>query len=516
MCLGIEILQVLAVCRKIIFMKKQFFGSTKVGHYIVKGLSFFVISICASQCFAQSSADTNRTSNFQYLKMFNSVFEFVQQNYVDEVDPKVLYEGALKGMMEAFDDPYTSYLDEATMRDLSDTTKGNFGGVGLSISKPVESKPNKPAYVQVEAPIDDTPGAKAGILSGDYITEIDGKSTVQMTMQDVLSVLRGEVGKSVTLTILRGKSLTFKVELVRALIEVPTVKYGMIDSTGYCRIIQFTPDTPARVQNAIDFFEKNKYKNLIIDLRDNPGGLITSVSEIADKFIDNGPIVSTKSRLSYENSVFKASSANTKVKNIPIVVLINQGSASASEILSGALKDNHLAYLVGKRTYGKGSVQQIIPLSDSEQIKMTMARYYTPSDTNIDKIGIPPDLEVAYPDFTEEETAAYKELMDTNEIADYVESHPDMSEEQIADFASQLGKKYSLNQKLLRRLVRIQVNRTKPTALYDLDYDIQLNAALDVLKNTKDFKKLVASTKTLKELQIEAEKKKAIEEKASE
>ncbi|MBQ5472620.1 MAG: S41 family peptidase [Treponema sp.] len=495
-------------------MKKSIFTNSKFGRTVSKCVSCLVLSIFASQCFAQSSASSERTSNFQYLKMFNSVFEFVQQNYVDEVDPKVLYEGALKGMMEAFDDPYTSYLDESTQRDLSDTTKGNFGGVGLSISKPVESKPNKPAYVQVESPIEDTPGARAGIQSGDYITEIDGKSTIQMTMQDVLNVLRGEVGKPVTLTILRGKTLEFKVELIRALIEVPTVKYGMIGQTGYCRIIQFTPDTPARVQDALDSFVKNNYKNLIIDLRDNPGGLITSVAEVADKFIDNGPIVSTKSRLSYENSVFKASPANTKVKDVPIIVLINQGSASASEILSGALKDNHLAYLVGKRTYGKGSVQQIIPLGDKEQIKMTMARYYTPSDTNIDKIGIPPDLEVAYPDFTEEETSAYKKLIEDNVISDYVELHKDMTEAQISDYAASLNGKYNLNQKLLRRLIRVQVNRTKPTALYDLDYDIQLNAALDVLKNTKNFKKLVASTKTLKELQVEAEKAKAKEEKA--
>ena len=283
---------------------------------------------------------------------------------------------------------------------------------------------------------------------------------------------------------------------------------------SFKKLIQFTPDTPARVQDALDSFVKNNYKNLIIDLRDNPGGLITSVAEVADKFIDNGPIVSTKSRLSYENSVFKASPANTKVKDIPIIVLINQGSASASEILSGALKDNHLAYLVGKRTYGKGSVQQIIPLGDKEQIKMTMARYYTPSDTNIDKIGIPPDLEVAYPDFTEEETSAYKKLIEDNVISDYVELHKDMTEAQISDYAASLNGKYNLNQKLLRRLIRVQVNRTKPTALYDLDYDIQLNAALDVLKNTKNFKKLVASTKTLKELQVEAEKAKAKEEKA--
>lgn len=478
-------------------------------------LSFFILAICASQCFAQSSASTDRTSSFFYLKKMNSVFEFVLQNYVDEVDPKVLYEGAMKGMMDSLGDPYTSYLDEDTMRDLSDTTTGSFGGVGLSISKPVESKPGKPAYVEVAAPIEDTPGAKAGILSGDYITHIDGNPTVDMTMQDVLGHLRGKVGEPVKVSILRGKKLKFDVELVRALIEVPTVKYGMIGNTGYMRLIQFTPETPVRVQDAIDSFKADpNFKNLIIDLRDNPGGLITSVAEIADKFIDEGPIVSTKSRLDFENSVYKAKAEKTQLRDIPIVVLINQGSASASEILSGALKDDKLAYLVGVRSYGKGSVQQVIPLGGTEEIKMTMARYYTPSDTNIDKVGIPPDLEVSYPKLTEEDEKNYAALIDANLIVPYVEAHPEMTEEDIALYAKELASEYKLEERLLRRLVRIQVNRTKPTALYDLDYDIQLNAALSVLSETKDFKALVNSTKTLKELQLEMEAAKKAEEEA--
>lgn len=485
--------------QKINFKNKKILFRT-----IFCAFTFLIVGVFTSQCFAENSSQNNKLSTFQYLKKLNTIFDFVQRNYVDDVDAKVLYEGAVKGLMESLDDPYTSYLDEETIRDLSDTTTGNFGGVGLSISKAVESKPGKPAYVEVASPIEDSPGAKAGILAGDYITEIDGKPTAPMTMQDVLDHLRGEVGKPVTVTVLRGKNLKFSVELVRALIEVPTVKYGMINSTGYLRIIQFTPDTPARVQDAIDFFEKNKFANMIIDLRDNPGGLITSVADVADKFIDEGPIVSTKSRLQNENTVFLANPKATKLKNIPIVVLINQGSASASEILAGALKDNHLAYLVGQRTYGKGSVQKVVPLSESECIKMTIARYYTPSDTNIDKIGIPPDLEVLYPKLTEEDEQNYSKLIESDEINTYVENHPKMTEADISVFANELSTRYKLNLSLLRRLIRIRVWRTEPSHLYDLDYDIQLNAALDVLKNHNDFNNLVRSTKTLKELQEEA------------
>ena len=186
-------------------------------------------------------------------------------------------------------------------------------------------------------------------------------------------------------------------------------------------------------------------------------------------------------------------------------MLINRGSASASEILSGALKDHHLAYLVGQRTYGKGSVQQVVPIGGDEEIKITVARYYTPSDTNIDKIGIPPDYEILYPELTEEQQKAYSAIMQNETIDRYVEDHPNMTPIDILAYAGQLKRKYNLDEKLLRRLIRIKAWRTRPTPLYDLDYDIQLNGALDILRENKDFRKLVASTKTLKELQVEAE-----------
>lgn len=469
------------------------------------------LALFVTQCFAQSEATGERENNFYYLKKLNSVFEFVQQNYVDDIDPKVLYEGAMKGLMNAFGDPYTSYLDTDTIRDLSDTTSGKFGGVGLTITKPVESTPDKPAYVEVASPIEDSPGANAGILAGDYLIEIAGQDTLKMTMQDVLDALRGEVGTDVAVKVLRGKNMIFDVVLTRALIEVPTVKYGYVKESitggvAYMRLIQFTPETPVRVQEALDYFTQNGYKSLIIDVRDNPGGLITSAVEVANKFIDSGPIVSTKSRLSYENNVYNASAYKMVVKDIPIVVLINHGAASASEILSGALKDNHKAYLIGKRTYGKGSVQQVIPLARTEEIKLTMARYYTPSDTNIDKIGIPPDLEIGYPELSDEAEKAYVDLMKSNEIDKYTNAHPNMNENQIASYAKSLGKTYGLDARLLRRLIRIRSNKNAAaTSLYDYDYDIQLQKAVEVLDtNTyESFTTLLESTKTLKELQEE-------------
>lgn len=460
--------------------------------------------------YAQTPASNveKETKTRQYMELLNSVFSFVLQNYVDETDPSVLYEGALKGMMDSLEDPYTTYLDYSQMRSLTDTTQGNFGGVGLSITKAVDSTPEKPAYVEVASPIEDTPGWKAGIQTGDLIITIDGESTAEITMDDVLTKLRGEIGKPVELG-MRRKNADFTVTLVRALIEVPTVKYGMLTEkgrkTGYLRIIEFTPQTPERVQNALDSFVKAGFDSLVIDLRNNPGGLITSVADVADKFIDKGIIVSTKSRLKYENSVFQATPKNTTMpKNIPIVVLINRGSASASEILSGALKDYHLAYLVGERTYGKGSVQQVVPLPNSDGIKLTMARYYTPSDTNIDKIGIPPDYEVLFPALSEEEEQTYVTLMTSTVISDYIGAHPNMTNADITAYAETLSKEYPLEGRVLRRLVRLEIDKYQNGILYDLDFDLQLNAALDLL-NKKDFFEMVKAGKTLKELQAEVD-----------
>ena len=469
-----------------------------------------MVVIGASYCFAQVKAQNDsKASSFQYMRKINSVFDFVQQNYVDEIDPVVLYEGALKGMFEALGDPYSVYLDSDYMRDLTDTTEGYFGGVGLTISKPVESTPEKPAYVEVASPLEDSPGAKAGIRAGDLIVAVEGRPTSELTMNEVLGLLRGEVGTPVTITILRGTNMRFDVRLVRALIEVPTAKYGMIEGTkiGYVRLIEFTPETPIRFQDALDSFEENGYKSLIIDLRDNPGGLINSVVDVADKFIDKGVIVSTKSRIAIENMEFKASKDKTTArKNIPIVVLINKGSASASEILSGALKDYKMAYLVGENTYGKGSVQQVRQLSDTDGFKLTMARYYTPSDVNIDKIGIPPDLEITNMEsLTKEQEDNYVKLVEDRVIEKLVEDNPEMTEKQIAENAKVISNDTKIDARIIRKIIRNQVTKYS-TPLYDLDYDLQLNEAIKIVSNP-DFNTLLKKTKTLKQLQQEKEDK---------
>lgn len=491
-------------------MKLGIFKS-KFATLVIAFTGFFLSAGCA-QSQKQSLVDDS-----QYLRNFLTIYNYVQQFYVEEVDAKTLYEGALKGMMESLGDPYTVYLDVQDMRGLSDTTSGNFYGVGLSISKPNKNTAEKPAYVDVVSPIENSPGFKVGIQSGDKIIEINGEPTAPMSMEDVLSKLRGPRGEGVEVTILRGKTVTFKKVIIRDLIQVPTIEYCKIGNIGYMRLIQFTPDSAPGVEKAIKSFEEEGgYDGLIIDLRNNPGGLLDSAVKVADKFIDSGVIVSTKSRISTENKSFSATKKATIVKKgTPIVVLINKGSASASEILSGALKDYHIAYLVGERTYGKGSVQQVIPLIEKDGtkdgVKLTVARYYSPTDCNIDKIGIPPDREIKDGEYSDEETKAFIKMTEDRVIEKYVEAHPNMTEADISKYADELNAEYKINKRLLRRLIRVETRRTKSMLKYDLDYDIQLVEALKIVK-AKDFKELVASTKSLKDLQAEAEKNETAED----
>jgi carboxyl-terminal processing protease len=446
---------------------------------------------------AAGQAD-NAQKNRRYTLIIQQVFDFIQRHYVEEVDSRVIFEGAMTGIFNALGDPYSTFLPESDMRELNDTTQGSFGGVGLYINKLMGDEP----FIEVASPIEDTPGWRAGINPGDLIIEINGESTDKLSMEEVLARLRGAPGVVVNLLIRRGEKLEFPVSLTRAVIEVPTAKSAMIGDIGYLKLLTFTPMTADRATDAINEFKKGNYKGVILDLRNNYGGLLHSAVDISSLFLEGGVVVSTKSRIPGENQVFNTRRGTAVPANIPVVVLINKGSASASEIVAGALKDRGRAYLVGEKSYGKGSVQQVYPL-DTAGFKITTARYYTPSDVNIDKIGIPPDRLVKFPEFTDADADKLGKLIQANRIPSFIKDNPQATPAQIETFARTLEKEYSLDLTLLKRLVRNEQNRTTIAPVFDLEYDVQLQEAVNILKSG-NFRSLMQSTKTLRVLQEEA------------
>ncbi len=459
--------------------KERFFWIILSAVLIVfSGVTFFAPGLWAYQ----SNSETK-----DYLSRFEYLFNFLIENYVDEVPVEVLYEGALKGLFESLDDDYSYYLTADDMEDMNDTTTGRFGGVGLYISKPAPGKTLKDPldrFVNVVSPIEDTPAYRAGVHAGDYITHIEGEEVFDLTIDDVVDKLRGTPGTDVIVTILRGKEIEFDITLTRAIIEIPTVKEAMLPGNiGYLRIIQFTPFTDDRVKEAIRYFESHSYTSLIIDVRGNPGGLLDSVAEIGDFFLSSGPIVTTKSRIRSENEVFMSTRSILVPADMPIAVLIDKGSASASEILAGALKDTGRGTLIGETTFGKGSVQKVMSFHDGG-LKLTIARYYTPADINIDMIGIEPDREVKEKELSDEETESLGRILKENLISDFIESHPDANNNAQNSFIRKLHHDgIVLEDRIIEKLIRNEYNRNLDIPpVFDLDFDIILQEAVRMMK----------------------------------
>ena len=463
--------------------------------WVASTIVFCLVFVLALAPQAQAQSRAERNTEEQYPTLIRNVFDFIQRHYVREVDPNTLFEGAMSGMLDSLGDPYTAFLPESEMSGLAHTTQGNFGGVGLYVSKPN-------TYLEVSAPIEGTPGWRAGINPGDLIIQIDGESTDRLTSDEAVARLRGQAGTDVTILIRRGDRLEFPVTLTRAVIEVPTVRHEMIGDIGYLNLLTFTPMTIERSRDAINDFRSKGYRGIILDLRNNYGGLLSSAVDVSNLFFERAVVVSTKSRIASENQVFYARSRAMVPSDIPLVVLINRGSASASEIVAGALKDHGRAYLVGERTFGKGSVQQVFPLGRAG-FKITTANYYTPSDISIDKIGIPPDREVRFPDFTEADASQLNSLINAGRIPDFVLANPDATVADVDTFTRNLNREYGLDLSLLRRLVRSEQNRRSIAPIYDLEYDVQLREAVRILRE-ENFNTLMQSVKTLRELQEQA------------
>lgn len=318
------------------------------------------------------------------IRRYVSVFNAVKEAYVEPVDDKKLMHSAIRGLLLDLD-PHSTYFDKQDAEEFDEQATGSYAGIGVELLTQPDNT------LRVIAPIDDTPAARAGIKSGDVIIAIDGKP---LPSDDSMSPLRGEPGSKVKLTVVReGKGKPFDVELVRETIRIASVKSRLLEpGYGYVRISAFQADTGADFQKQVDALQaKGKLRGLVLDLRSNPGGLLTAAVQVADDLLDKGTIVSTRGRIPISDSEFKATPGD-RLDGAPVVVLVDAGSASASEVLAGALRDNKRARIVGSRTFGKGSVQTVLPLDNGDSVKLTTARYYTPSGKSIQASGIVPDV----------------------------------------------------------------------------------------------------------------------------
>jgi carboxyl-terminal processing protease len=351
------------------------------------------VTFTQSHLFTGGIANAAPADTYRELNLFGDVFERIRADYVETPDDSQLIESAINGMLNGLD-PHSSYMSPKSFKDMQVQTSGKFGGLGIEVTM-------EDGVVKVVSPIDDTPAAKAGILAGDLITALDGDSVQGMTLNQAVDKMRGGIGSPITLTIERkGVDKPLQIKLVRAEITVQSVRSREEGQIGYIRITSFNEQTFDGLKGAIDKIQsdigKDKVQGYIIDLRNDPGGLLDQAIAVSDAFLERGEIVSTRGRHPDETQRYNAHAGDLSGGK-PVIVLINGGSASASEIVAGALQDHRRATLVGTRSFGKGSVQTIIPLGANGALRLTTARYYTPSGTSIQAKGIVPDIEVDQP-----------------------------------------------------------------------------------------------------------------------
>ncbi len=435
--------------------------------YQTVGLSIMTIVFVFTISFLTPAIADNE-ENYKSIKLFTEILEELEKNYVDKVDIKDLVHNAIKGMVENLD-PHSTFMPPEAFEKLQDGTMGKFSGIGIVITL-------KKGLLTVVSPIEGTPAYKAGIRAGDIIIKVDDKSTRGMALWEAVKLMRGPKGEEVGITLIReGTSSPIVLLLKRDTIPVESVKSTTLKpGYGYIRITNFKVKTVDDVKKALKDLgeEDNSIKGLILDLRHNPGGLLNQAIKVSDLFLDKGKILITKGRLEQDKEVFRAT-ANEKPRNYPMVVLINGGSASASEIVAGALQDNGRALILGTTSFGKASVQTVIPLKDGFGIKYTIARYYTPKERSIQAKGIEPDItvlagEVMEPEAKEE--IEFDKLLKEKNLVNHLEAEQKQKDK--------TGEK---------------TEKKKGHGLLDIERlkkDIQVNRALDILISYGVFNKI--------------------------
>jgi len=369
---------------------------------ILSSLYILVINLILINTVCSSENDV-----YKKIDLFGEVLEKIQKEYVDEINQSEGMEAAIDGLLQSLD-PYSSYMSPKTFDEMQTDTSGEFGGLGIEVT--MES-----GVVKVISPIDDTPASRAGIKAGDYIVKINNTQVQGKSLSEAVDLMRGPVGSSIELTVRRSgekKALIF--EVTREIIEIKSVKSDLLEKNiGYLRLTSFNENSADQIEKEIKKLEKNNdLKSYILDLRNNPGGLLSQAIKISDFFLENGEIVSTKSRKKIENRKWFAKKGDL-TNGKTLIVLINYGSASASEIVAGALKDHKRAILLGENSYGKGSVQSIIPLQNKGAIRLTVAKYYLPSGKSISEVGVAPDIQI------DEESDDFKIKTETDNQLNY-------------------------------------------------------------------------------------------------
>ncbi|SMO35195.1 carboxyl-terminal processing protease [Thalassovita litoralis] len=415
----------------------------------------------AGPLLAQES--TQKSNVYEQLDLFGDIFERIRAQYVEDVDDKKLIEAAINGMLTSLD-PHSSYLPPQDAADMRMQTRGEFGGLGIEVTQ-------EEGFVKVVSPMDGTPAQAAGVEAGDFITHVNGESLLGLTLDQAVDMMRGPVGSEIIITIVReGESEPFDVSIIRDTIKLTAARTRREGDSVVVRITTFNDQTYANVEDGLkkaieDAGGLDKINGIVVDLRNNPGGLLTQAIRVSDAFLDSGEIVSTRGRNPDDGERFNATPGDL-IEGKPMVVLINGGSASASEIVSGALKDHHRAIVVGTKSFGKGSVQTVMPLRGDGAMRLTTARYYTPSGRSIQNLGVSPDIVVEQPRRTPttEEDEAKSSARRTRSEADLrgTLANDSLTEDEIK---------------------QIEEDRAKAEAAAKLrEEDFQLAYALDLLK----------------------------------
>ena len=356
---------------------------------MMKRAAFAAAMVFVGAGIGRVTADTNTSETYRQLNLFGDVFERVRAEYVEKVGDEQLIENAINGMLTSLD-PHSSYLNKKSFQDMQVQTRGEFGGLGIEVTM-------ENGLIKVVSPIDETPAFRAGLQPGDFITHLNGEAVMGLALNEAVEKMRGPVGSDIKVTIRRGESgEPFEVAITRAVIKVQSVRHRLEGEVGYIRITSFNEQTQSGLEKAITALQQqagDKLKGYVLDLRNNPGGLLDQSVSVSDTFLEKGEIVSTRGRKAEEGTRYNAKPGDM-AKGLPMVVLINGGSASASEIVAGALQDHKRAVVLGTQSFGKGSVQTIIPLPGHGAMRLTTARYYTPSGRSIQQLGITPDIEV--------------------------------------------------------------------------------------------------------------------------